>query len=158
MQGHKPGRKTRNNGGFTLLELTITLAVIVVISGGVFLAIRQPNRRALDNAALQLQADIRYAQRRALIGGQMYWVEFNRFDNMYRVMTMPNEEIRRVYFQDGVRMVYVSVENFSQLRFHPRGTATGGFRVRLEHGRYSRDLTATVSGGRVRIQETRYVE
>jgi len=148
-------RAAPKNGGFTLLELLITMAVIMIVSGGVFLTFRQPDRRALDSAMLQLQADARYAQRRALVSGQTYGIIFSRAENMYRIMSVePNREIRRVYLQNGVELGYSTARVNHQLNFHPRGTPNSGFRVRLYSGRYFREMTVTVAGGRVEFHDT----
>ena len=154
MQDCKPGKVGRKNGGFTLLELAVTLAVIVIVSSGVFLALRQPDRRAIDNAALQLQADIRYAQRLALMSGREHDVVFERAHNRYRIRELnPTREIRSVYFQNGVRLRYT---NRNYISFQARGTASGSFTLTLESGRYSRQLTSTVSGGRIELRNTVY--
>ena len=161
MKDRKHGTIARKrSGGYTLLELTITLAVIVVISSGIFLALRQPRRSALDNAIYQLQADIRYAQRRALIGGQEYRVEIFRLDNMYRILYPSGEVLRRVDFQDGVNINFLDSStrsiNHVNLIFYPRGTSSTGVTVQLRYRRqYYRYLTVTVSGGRVTIRDTR---
>jgi len=146
-----------NKKGFTLLELVIALAVIMIITGGVFLAIRQQDRRALYNAAYQLQADIRYAQRRALIGGRVLEVRFYPVYDMYRIRyARPYyTEIRRVYFQNGVNL---RTTNRVFITFQPRGSASGSFTLTLESGRYRRDLTSTVSGGRIDIKVTDVIQ
>jgi len=145
----------KSRSGFTLLELLIALALVMTVSGGVFLAVRQASYRALTQAAVQLQADIRYAQRRAVIDGEVIEVLFEPAHNRYRLRVAYGfREIRRVYFQNGIELEYASDINNRQLHFHPRGTASSGFRVRLTNGWYSRDLTATVSGGRIEIYDT----
>jgi len=143
--------RTARSKGFTLLELVIALAVISIISGGVFFAFRPTQQRNLQNASLQLQADLRYAQRRAIIEGRRFGVAFDLTANNYRIVAEnPRETIRTVYFQDGVRLRYVTG---ARLNFLPRGTASSGFRIRLSNGDYWQQLTATVSGGRIRIFE-----
>jgi len=137
--------------GFTLLEVVIALAIITIISGGIFLVVRQSPRRALHNASLQLQADMRYAQRRAIMEGRRFGIEFNTARNRYRIMaTNPTEEIRVVYFEGRINLWYTTR---TRLDFLPRGTASSGFRIRISNGRYEQQLTATVSGGRIEIFE-----
>lgn len=158
MQGHNASAtwlmQSKNSGGFTIIELIIALAVIIIVTGAVFLAFRQPERRALEHASRQLQADIRYARRRAVIGGRPFAVFFEPAEGIggrYRVMALyPVEEIRAVYFTDGVRLRY---STSPQLVFHPRGTPTGGFSINLSsrYGCYWQRLTSTVSGGRIEI-------
>ena len=146
-------RHDRKSGGFTLLELTITLALIVIVAGTVFMGLRRQERRALYNAAYQMQADIRYAQRHALISGREVRVEFSRLHNRYRIMYASgcNAEIRSVYLQGtGVQIQYPINLNIG---FLPRGTISGGgFTITLESGRYRRRMTITPSGGRVDIK------
>ena len=138
--------------GFTLLELVIALAVIMIVIGGVFLAFRQPERRHLQNASLQLQADIRYAQRRSIAEGQRFMIDLAPGSNRYRIMYYrPREEIRVVYFQNGVRLHSPSTPR--QMWFLPRGTPSHSFTIELRTERYSQSITIVPSGGRVDIKD-----
>ena len=147
------------NGGFTLLELIITLAVIVIVTGGVFLAVRQQDRHALNHAAYQMQADMRYAQRRALISGQQVEVRIYRDSNMYRLRyncsVNGETEIRRVNLQNGVRIIATGREYF---HYYPRGTVAASFTFTLENGRYRRDLTIIPSSGRVDVKDIQIIQ
>ena len=145
----RAGPSAKRRSGFTLLELIIALALIVIVSSGVFLAFRQSDRRALHNASLMLQADLRYAQRRAMIEGRRVGVIFEPGLNRYRVVsTNPTTTLRTVYFHSGVRLRYNS---FPQLHFTTRGTSSSGFTIWLYNGGYWQRLTATVAGGRIRV-------
>ena len=75
-------KQNPRSGGFTLLELIIALAIIMIAGSGIFLAFRQSNRRALQNASLQLQADLRYIQRRARIEGRNFTIVFEQANNI----------------------------------------------------------------------------
>ena len=131
------------------MELIIALAIVMIATSGVFLAFRQSDRRALHNASLQLQADLRYAQRRAMIEGRRVGVIFEPALNRYRVVsTRPTVTLRTVYFENGVRLRYNS---FPQLYFTPRGTSSSGFTIWLYNAGSWQRLTATVASGRIRI-------
>jgi len=137
---------SRKNGGFTLLELIIALGVIAIVSGGLFLAFRQTERGALQNAALILQADIRYAQRHAVIEGRTVRILFQPIPNNY-VVDRGQMNSRSVYFENGVR-----VTSSLEIHFLPRGTPGGGSTIQLRSQRgYQQNLTIVGSGGRVRI-------
>ena len=139
----------KRNRGFTLFELTIVLGLLTILATGLFLSTRSNYQRDLHNASLLLQADFRYAQRRAMIEGRRYGVFFNITQNRYYIaLDTPREVIRTVYLQNGVHLRETSGP---RLLFLPRGTASSGFRVTLNNGPYSQQLTATVSGGRIRI-------
>jgi len=135
--------------GVTLFELVIALGLLAIVSTGVFMSFRGNERRDLQNASLILQADLRYAQRRAITEGRRYGIIFEVQNNRYHVvLNRPRETIRTVYFQNGVTLHETSHHS---LMFLPRGTASRGFRITLHNGPYSQQLTATVSGGRIRI-------
>jgi len=135
--------------GFTLLELVLVLGIVTIVSAGVLVSLRGSDRRALANASLTLQADLRYAQRRAIMEGRRYGIVFELANNRYRiVLDSPRQTIRTVYFREGIELIDVTGP---QLMFLPRGTASSGFSIMLSNGTYSQELTATVSGGRVRI-------
>jgi len=139
----------KNSRGVTLIELAIVLGIITIVAAGIFVSTRSSYYRDLQNASLMLQSDLRYAQRRAIMEGRRYGVVFEVTENRYHVvLDNPQETIRTVQFQNGVQLHSTSGP---RLTFTPRGTASGGFRITLHNGSYSQQLTATVSGGRIRI-------
>lgn len=142
------------NKGLTLLELVIALGLITIVSGGVLMASRGTDRRHLENASLQLQADLRYAQRRAITEGRRYGVVFEPAQNRYHViLDRPVQTIRTVNLPGGVSILETTAP---RIVFLPRGTVTEGFTIILQNGRYTQRLTGTVSGGRVRIFDITY--
>jgi prepilin-type N-terminal cleavage/methylation domain-containing protein len=135
--------------GVTLLELTVVLAILLIASGGIAMGLRQADARALRNASLRLQADLRYAQRRAIVEGRPFGVAFDRANNSYRIVSArPDRTIRTVALHGGV---YIEDTSEDRLVFLPRGTPSVGFRVILAKGTYTQRITATVSGGRIRV-------
>ena len=154
--GLKQAKTAKKTGGFTLLELVIALAVLMLVSGSVFLALRPSNHRAIRSAALTLQADLRYVQRRAVMEGRRYDVILERAYNRYRIVYgYPCIiEVRRVYFQDGVRLLRFTGSECGRIGFHPRGTPAHSRTVTLSHGRLRWEVAVNVSGGRIRHGET----
>jgi hypothetical protein len=108
-------------------------------------------RKALGDASLALQADLRYAQRMAMIEGRTWGVAFDAGKNQYKVycagVLAPE---KTVGFTGGVRLEYVS---FPDMVYLPRGTGTHGMTIKLSNGKYRQDITATVSGGRIEIKD-----
>jgi len=137
--------------GFTLLELAIVLGLISILALGVAMSVRGNDHRALEQASLTLQADLRYTQRRAIMEGQRVGIIFEPTHNRYRLVDSSLQTIRTVYLQNGVTLLGTVGGN--QLMFLPRGTASSGFRIILTNGSYMQHLTATVSGGRIQIGE-----
>lgn len=141
--------------GLTLLELVIVIAIIMVATGVVLIGTRGSNNdyRTLHNAALMLQADMRYAQRRAVMEGQRVEVRFEPTQNRYHLITLsPTTTLRTVYFQNGVNLRSTTYPG-NRMWYLPRAT-TGpqAGTIVLTNGRYWQELTTTVSGGRVEIK------
>ena len=143
--------------GVTLLEVAIALAIFTILGGAVMVGLHQTNRRTLENASLQLQADIRYAQRRTTTEGRPYGIIFEPAIGRYRIVYFlgtPDQNstntriVRTVYLPPGVRLFATS---HPRLWFHPRGTPSGGFRVELRQGNNVQNTTVSVSGGRAYI-------
>jgi len=146
--------------GFTLLELVVALGILTIVSTGVFVSIRSNDsnseRRHLQNASLALQADLRYAQRRAIMEGQPYRVVFEIINNRYQIQidSTPRQTIRTVYLQNGVSILSTTIRNNQNaFLFYPRGTTSHAFTVILRTDSYQQELTVIPSGGRVEIKE-----
>ena len=139
----------RRSKGVTLIELTVVLGILAIISGTVMISGVHRQTSALQNASYALQADLRFAQRRAIQAGTRHAVLFDIQGNQYHIIQLaPRETLRTVQLPEGVRIMGTSAP---QLAFLPRGTASAGFSVTLTNGIYTQRLTATVSGGRIRI-------
>ena len=147
---HVSRQPHRKKAGFTLLELTIALAIIMIVSSGIFLVARQSERRALQNASLMLQADLRYVQRRTMIEGRRFRVRFDRVNNLYEIRLL-NESIRTVYLPRGVRLQHYS--NGNHVEYLPRGTPANPNTITLQTARYRQQVAVVVSGGRARITD-----
>lgn len=131
------------------MELAVVMAVIMVLSAGFLLGFRQADNRALNNASLQLQADLRYAQRRAIIEGRSFGIVFELANNRYRVVSSrPERTVQSVQLPASVSLMEVSAQ---RIMFHPHGTPTAALRVILSQGNNTQRITATVSGGRIRV-------
>ncbi len=142
--------KTRR--GLTLIELTVALAIVSIVSAVAALSVANADRRVLQNASLKLQSDLRYIQRMAMIDGRRWSVMFS--DDFYEVLKSepsgPMTSVRRVNLTDGV--VFVGI-NTPDVVYLPRGTVSSGFSVYLGKGRNYQQLTATVSGGRIEVKD-----
>jgi len=160
-------KPVKGGKGFTLLELVIALAVISIVGGGLFLTFRPSPHRDLEIAIYQLQADIRYIQRRAITEGHVFEIEFNMAHNRYRIFSVSpgGGWLRSVYFQNDVRItaLHSRGSNVHVLGFLPRGTV-GGVRgrdhatigpttIRLSDGRHTMYIAITPTSGRTRIGE-----
>ncbi|MCL2224326.1 MAG: GspH/FimT family protein [Defluviitaleaceae bacterium] len=137
----------KSQSGFTILELTVAVAVLLLAASVIFLGTRVDYRRGLQNAALVLQADMRYAQRRAITEGQRVGIQFCAVHNRYSVITQnPLYHHRFVYFPYGVQIYsYYLLRN--RFMYLPRGTIERAGNVILRNGQYTIRITTTVGGG-----------
>lgn len=150
----------KSRGGFTLLEITIALAVLMIV-GVVLFAATGHNRdyRNLYNASRRLQADMRYAQRRAITEGRRIYIHFEHANNRYRLITRPGVHpiSEFVYFQNGITFSLSGPFVFTGVGFLPRGTPVYPRTIYLYNGgqpqrpRYRQRITVIPSGGRTEV-------
>ena len=131
------------------------MAVMAVTAGGLALSAGAAERHRLNNASLALQADLRYAQRMALIEGRRWGIIFDIKRNQYELFSITadgkRQAERTVALPDGVALYHTNAHE-NQVVYLPRGTVSQGFSVMLLKDRYWQRLTATVSGGRIEIK------
>jgi len=127
------------------------LGIVAVLGTATLTTARGIQRRTLNNASLALQADLRMAQRMALIEGRRWRTTFDMENNRYFIHPVPRDlagYIHIVYLPNGVTIDYFTHAN---LEYLPRGTVSSGFRIDLRNGPYIQRLTATVSAGRIAV-------
>jgi len=149
--------KSIRSKGFTLLEVTIAVAVMFVVISGILIGVRGNNNadyRALEMAALTFQADMRYIQRRAVIEGRTFEIRFDPAHNRYTLhTTMPFSTIRTVNFEEGINLLSTTAVG-NRSGYTPRGNLSGAsFTITLTSGVYTQPITTTVSGGQVIIHD-----
>lgn len=141
--------------GITLIELTFALAVLMVVLGVILAGTsRRNNYGDLYNAARIVQADMRYAQRRAVMEGRRFYVTFVLAENIYHIGTRnPIVHYHTNALPHGVTFVpHTTFPSGNRAGFTPRGTPTHAGTVTLQKGRYQRRITVIPNGGRVEIK------
>jgi prepilin-type N-terminal cleavage/methylation domain-containing protein len=145
------------NRGLTFIELVIVLAVMAVISGSVAFSVRSAERRALDGASRMIQADMRFAQRMAIIDGRTWDISFDRVRHQYTLNPLGPEPAMTIDLPNGVRILNTTFAGGDRTSYTPRGTPGRSGTITLTKGRYTQDLTVVPSGGRVEIKEIKTI-
>lgn len=143
--------------GFTLIELVIVIGIIAIAGASTAAASRGIQRRTLQNASLAIQADMRRAQRMALMEGRRWRVQFEERYNRYSIGPIPRDP-NRLYIMYLPRGVYFEYLPRSSVDYLPRGTLGGtgfgtgtGFTMDLRSGRYMQRMTILPVTGRVTV-------
>jgi type II secretory pathway pseudopilin PulG len=146
-----------DESGITLLELIIALAVILIVSVGLTAPMSRSDRRTLNQASLQMQADIRLAQQMAIIEGQRYYIVLNPQRGSYSIGTSRIRANETIFLENGVSFDQsrgIGGNNFtdSWFGFTPQGTLTNmAGRIFLRAGNYRQELTVLVGTGRTAV-------
>ena len=153
-----PFYKINSTTGLTLIELLIVMAVIAVAGVSAVTATQNLRRRTLQNAALTLQADIRWAQRNAMIEGRRIRLALNQSGNNYALedlnlgISHPQRFIKRVEFPPGVNL-FSDTGGLWRYEFLPRGTPGFGGAITLRYHPFEVEITVLPASGRVEIKE-----
>lgn len=138
-------RRRARRGGFTILELLVALALIVLVTSLAIPAYFGRSEVTLENASVQLARDLRSAQNRAAYLGKTTYVEFREDGDGYRVVDasgadgVPPSELHaraRRYSSDGVfegvAIVAVEIDDgMRALRYAASGQALCGGTIQL---------------------------
>jgi len=137
--------------GFTLIELVVVLAVMAILAGAGVAASHSHDRRTLRNAGLMVQANVREAQRLALIEGRRYRVHFDIENHKFSIHPRYDEPDWQ-YLPHGVEIYFLNLPR-GWMEYLPRGTPGGThtYTIRLRKGRYEQRMTVVPSGGRAEL-------
>lgn len=140
--------------GYTLIEVIIAFFIIIMLSSIVITSFTSVSRRQLNRAALELQADLRYAQNMALQEGTAYSIMFFVQNNSYIIRRMENGRyvtIKEVNLQN-VEILNTTATNNTVI-FSSKGTTANPCTVNLHNDNYRVSLTISLGAGRVLIQD-----
>jgi len=151
----------KRNRGLTLIESVIALAVILIVSSGVFFGLSPTSRayRALDRTSRELRSNLQYVQRKAIMEGTRYGIEFDTRNNSYVVIkartpftaTQFNRDDNIIHFADGVS--FVSTSRSHRIIYTARGTVDGGTTITLASGPFRQEVRILVTSGRVNVRD-----
>lgn len=155
--------RSRGRGGFTILELLLSLVAVAALATLAIPFHFDSADVSLENAAIQLAADLRMAQNRAAYLGRAVTLEFDADGHGYRMVEQvsrgPRVELVRRYDADGVfEGVRVRSAAFGSegalARFGTRGSALSGGRVQLALHDEVRTLSLQADTGRLAIEDS----
>lgn len=79
--------RTGSNGGLTLIELLVYLAVLALATALIVPAFTGSYRRYVEEALIQnLERDIRFAQYRSIMEGKAYALQYDARENAYHFL------------------------------------------------------------------------
>jgi len=139
--------------GFTLIELTIVLLIVVLGFSVIGTNIASGNKSAqLKALSRDLASALRYARGQALISHKEVAVAINLAENSYQ---LTNRD-KTFHFSDEIDLTLVIAqdefegEEIGHLRFYPDGSSSGG-RITLEWGNLSSKIDVNWLSGAIVI-------
>lgn len=78
-------RSQQQQGGYSLIEILVALAVVCLVSGSAIVGLRSLLKTELRGSATKLAAAIRYSYDRAISTGAFYRLHFNLDEQSYRL-------------------------------------------------------------------------
>lgn len=145
---------SRQNRGFTVIELLTVLAIMAIMAAVVLPRVTVLSRWKLESAAKGLASDLRLVRQEAITTGQVSRVVFYVFTNRYQVR-LPGED-RWVNLPEGVSYEGSTtfLGNPPNVHFNKQGHPSGGGTVifKSDQGE-KRYIIVTPVTGRVRISK-----
>ncbi|MFW5444084.1 MAG: GspH/FimT family pseudopilin [Methylococcaceae bacterium] len=141
--------------GFTLIELSVVLLIIVLGFGAISIGISSGNKSSqLKAAARDMASALRYARGQALISHKEVAVAINLAENNYNISSRD-----KVYhFSDEIDLTLVIAqdefkdEETGHIRFYADGSSSGG-RITMEWGELMYRLDVNWLSGKVDISD-----
>lgn len=145
--------KVKSAQGLTLIELVIVLALMVILSHTALISLALVDRQNLNQACMQLKADLRYAQRLAIMENRRYRVDFDVKRNKYVILYKENSDdifVKTVEMSGGVRLVSTS-NLYNSVTYTSMGTTGDPCTITLRNDTYMAQLTVNLGVGRVKL-------
>lgn len=145
----------KSSSGFTLIELTVVLLVMVL--GLAVVGINFSSGRAgtqIRSVARDLVSALRYTRGEALIRHEQTTLTIDFTENSYRIST----RAKRYKIPDSIAVTLVTAQSERRgagtgaIRFFPDGSSTGG-RVTLERDRFIRRIDVNWLTGQIAVAD-----
>ena len=144
--------RAQHESGITLMETIIALAISMILAASLIRPGINKNKRELYNACLQLQSEIRFAQKAALLGATVCRIHI--LEDYCQVVLSGSSymEVEKKNFPDGITAQHDLSRTY--IEFTPRGTVSGAITVTMKSpSGYQQKVTVLPVTGRVSIAE-----
>ncbi len=148
----------RGDGGFTLLEILVVVALLGIITMiAVPTVSHSQGSWQLEKTARLMVADFRLAQQTAVASGKTCRIEFFRYIEAYRVRTPGSQKLVRL--PEGIFIAYNNFPgydggNFQLLSFNRNGSPNRAGTISLGNAKGERIyIIVNLASGRMRISE-----
>lgn len=145
----------RQAQGFTLIELTVVLLIVVLGFSVIGINISSGNQSSqLKAVTRDLASALRYARGQALISHDEITVAINLAENTYQISSRE----KRYHFSDEIEVTLIIAQDefkddeVGQLRFYADGSSSGG-RITLEWGDLINKIDVNWLSGKVEITD-----
>ena len=147
------------NKGFSLVELIIVLSISLIMMSVASFIPDNNEKRELNKVALQIQNDLRLAQRLAIFTGKNYRVTFDTNNDLYMIRMQDDsvfggyKTIKTVNIQDNIDLFYANINGSTSVTYTPLGSTGNACTITLMSKSYMLQLTINVGSGRIDIKE-----
>ncbi|HQJ16114.1 MAG TPA: hypothetical protein PLJ26_06485 [Candidatus Omnitrophota bacterium] len=106
--------------GITLIEITVVVAIIMIMSASVIVSFSQVDRRSLDTEARRLISDVYLAKKMAMNTHEGYYIIFDQANRTYRLFNST------AFLHKLVKLRSNIIVSGNNLSIHsPRGNTSG---------------------------------
>lgn len=157
-------RQQKNNGGYTLIEVTIVIAIsaiLMLIANSMFTSFVKNSN--IKEAAAALMSDMKLAKQRSAAESVPYFITINRNNNNYTIKdccdnTCNNSgcayNVTNNLSKYGSNVTFTDdASSYNTIRFYSRGTGTNGH-ITLQNSLGSTIKITTHISGRIRSEQT----
>lgn len=158
----KTVQKLKTVKGFSLVELSIIMAIIAAITIIVYpMFTKSAKNRNLKDAAAAYMSDIKLAKQKSMTEGVRYRITIDKSGNAYTVQDCCDADCSALgctyndtkKFTDFGSGAKITDNNYSNITFQTRGTCSAGS-IELENEVGSKMRVITTTMGRVRSEQT----
>lgn len=152
MNGNTNNIKFKNNLGYTLLEVLVVVALLIIIMSMVIPSMQIVSNIREKTELMQFKKDIVYSRNNAIIENKIYAIYLDNDKNSYKILEVGKNTkvIKDVQFSNGIKF---KGNNFGgSINFSPAGSPSKGGIITMSNRKNQKiEITITPATGKVNL-------